>query len=212
MRAESYFKADLFKEAYDAYGRSKQKPSKNPTMQTLMLLHGGQAAGQLKQWKTSFEWLTELRQKFPKSPFVAQATYEQGWALQNMNKLDEALQAFSQVSASSRNELGSRSRFMVGEVLFKQKAYAKAILEFRRVMFGYGGESAPAEIKQWQAKSGFEAGRCATVLASQSQNPQQRSQLIDGAKSFFKYVVDKHPASAEAKPAKDELTKLSPGG
>ncbi len=212
MRAESYFKSDLFKEAYDAYGRAKQKPSKNQTMQTLMLLHGGQAAGQLKEWKTSYEWLAELRQKFPKSPYVAQATYEQGWALQNLGKLDEALQAFSQVSGSSRNELGARSRFMVGEVLFKQKAYAKAILEFRRVMFGYGADSAPAEVKQWQAKSGFEAGRCAAVLASQTQNGQQRQQLIEGAKSFFAYVVDKHPSAAEAKPAKEELTKLGPAG
>ena len=212
MRGESFFKAKQYQDAYGAYERAKAKPSKNPTMQVLTLLHGGQAAGQLKEWETSNQWLAELRTKFPKSPYVAQATYEQGWAQKNLNQLDQALQSFGQVAASSRNELGARARFMIGEVLFLKKDYSAAILEFRRVMFGYGADAAPEEVKQWQAKSGFEAGRCATVLASQERNPQRRAQLVEGAKGFFRYVISDHPKATEVQSAQEQLQRLEPAG
>ena len=212
MRGESFFKAKKYDQAFAAYQRARKRPSKNPTMQVLTLLHGGQAAAQEKEWETSLQWLTELLSQFPKSPYAPQATYEQGWALKNLNRLAPALVAFEQVASTSRNELGARARFMIGEIKFTQKDYSAAILEFRRVMFGYGAEAAPDEIKQWQAKSGFEAGRCATVLASQERNAQRRAQLIEGAKGFFQYVVSSHPESAEAKPAQDQLRRLQPAG
>ena len=210
MRAESYFKQELYEEALKSYDRARQKPSKNPTMQALTMLHGGQAAGQLKKWESSYEWLTGMLETFPKSPYIPQATYERGWAERNLGELEAALKSFTSVSSSSRNELGARARFMVGEILFEQKKYSPAILEFRRLMFGYGGENAPDSIKKWQAKAGFEAGRCASILASQ--NASQRGELIQAARSFFTYVVVKHPQASEAGPAKEELDKLGPAG
>ena len=97
---------------------------------------------------------------------------------------------------------------MNGEILFEQKKYPAAILEFRKVMFGYGGDKAPKEIQKWQAKSGFEAGRCAAILAGQ--NPSQRAELIKAAQNFFRYVVEKHPGASESGSARKELEKLGP--
>ena len=211
MRGECFFKQDRFKDAFASYERAKAKPSRNETMQILTLLHGGQAAAQLKEWKTSSAWISELQTKHPKSAYMPQATYEQGWAQRNLGQLPSALEAFQAVTkASPRNELGARARFMAGEVLFEQKNYAAAILEFRRVMFGFGADKATDAIKQWQAKSAFEAGRCASVLAGQEQNPQRRNQLIDGARGFFQYILEKHPNAAEVGDAKEQLQRLSP--
>ncbi len=211
MRGECLFKQDRFKDAFAAYERAKNKPSRNTTMQVLTLLHGGQAAAQLKDWEASAQWIAELQKKFPKSAYMPQAIYEQGWAQRNLGQLPQALKSFQQVSAAApRNELGARGRFMTGEVLFEQKNYTAAILEFRRVMFGYGADKATDAIKQWQAKSAFEAGRCATVLAGQEQNPQRRNQLIEGAKGFFQYVIEKHPRAPEVPTAKEQLRRLGP--
>lgn len=210
MRGECFYKQNEFKDAFAAYRRAKDKPSRNETMQVLTLLHGGQSAAQLKDWNTSLAWLAELQSNFPNSAYLPQATYERGWAQRNLGQLDAALNSFNQVTATSRNELGARARFMIGEVLFEQKDYNAAILEFRRVMFGYEAEKAPPAIKRWQAKAAFEAGRCATVLASQEQNPQRRSQLVEGAKGFFRYVAEKHAQSTEAGPALEQLKRLQP--
>jgi len=211
MRGECFFKQDRFKDAFAAYERAKSKPSRNETMQILTLLHGGQAAAQLKEWKTSSDWISTLQTKYPKSAYMPQATYEQAWAQRNLGELPQALKAFQAVSAASpRNELGARARFMSGEVMFEQKNYPAAILEFRRVMFGFGADKATDAIKQWQAKSAFEAGRCALVLAGQEQNSQRRNQLIEGAQGFFQYILEKHPKAAEAGDAKEQLQRLSP--
>lgn len=210
MRGECYYKQNQFEDAFEAYRRAKAKPSRNETMQVLTLLHGGQSAAQLKDWNTSLEWLAELQSNFPNSAYLPQATYERGWAQRNLGQLDDALNSFNQVTATSRNELGARARFMIGEVLFEQKDYNAAILEFRRVMFGYDAEKAPPAIKRWQAKAAFEAGRCATVLAGREQNPQRRSQLVEGAKGFFRYVTEKHAQSTEAGPAAEQLKRLQP--
>lgn len=212
MRGECLFKQKKFEEALSAYQRAKEKPSKNETMQVLTYLHAGQSAAQLNEWEQSSEWIAELQSRFPKSPYMPQASYEQGWAQRNLGKLDAALQSFNSVTRVARNELGARARFMAGEVLFEKKDYNKAILEFRRVMFGYGAEKAPDRIKRWQSKSGFEAGRCASLLASRETNPQRRSQLIEGAKGFFQYVAEKHAQSDEATAAQQQLERLQPGG
>ena len=211
MRGECLLKQDKFKDAFAAYQRAKAKPSRNETMQILTLLHGAQAAAQLKEWQTSTQWIATLQKSFPKSAYLPQAIYEQGWAERNLGKLPQALKSFQQVTkASPRNELGARARFMTGEVLFEQKNYSAAILEFRRVMFGFGAEKASDAIKQWQSKAAFEAGRCAAVLAGQEENAQRRSQLIEGARGFFQYVLEKHPRAAEANTAREQLQRLSP--
>lgn len=208
MKGECLFKQNKYEDALATYEKAKAKPSQNQTMQVLTLLHGAQSAGQLKKWEPSAKWIEELIEKFPKSAYVPQAVYERGWAQRNMGQLDEALESFTRVASSSRNELGARSRFMIGEVHFEKRDYNAAILEFRRVMFGYGATKAPDSIKRWQAKSAFEAGRCASVLAGQETTPQRRAQLIEGAKGFFKYVVDNHPSATEAKTAQEQLERL----
>lgn len=211
MQGECFFKAAQHREALKAYKLAKSQPSKNETMRVLTYLHAGQAAGQLKEWKQSLEWLSQLEQQFPNSPYVQQAIYERGWAQQNLKNLDDAFEAFQQVATSSRNALGARARFMAGEVLFLKKDYEQAILEFRRVMYGYGSEKAPPTIKKWQSKSAFEAGRCASVLASSESNPDRRSKLIEDARVFFTYVTEKHAQADEAAAAKKQLQKLQPG-
>ena len=211
MRAESLFKQGKHEAALTAYERAKDKPAKNVTMQALTYLHAAQAAGQLKQWDASIRWIEQLQEKLPSSPYQPQATYELGWAQRNLGQLNEALESFNAVSAKSRNELGARARFMAGEVLFEKKDYAAAILEFRRVMFGYGADKAPDSVKQWQSKSGFEAGRCASVLAGAESDAQRRSKLLQDARGFFQYVAEKHANSTEADAARKQLERLTKG-
>ena len=141
---------------------------------------------------------------------MAEAHYERGWARQNAGQTEDALKDYETAATKSRDHVGARARFMMGEILFTQKQQNEAIREFQRAMFGYGGDQASAETKNWQAKSGYEAGRCAEVQIAAA-NSDAKSKLIADAKRFYTFVIEKHPQlelAAEAKKRLDVLGKL----
>jgi cellulose synthase operon protein C len=211
MQAESLFRAGDYEKAWPAYQEAVKHPAASPAMQVLALLHGGQTASQLKQWDDALELFAQIGEQFPDTPYLPEATYESGWAHQNLGNADEASKAYAAAAEKSRTEVGARARFMLGELLFEQKNHADAIKEFQRAMYGYGGDAAPAETKNWQAKSGFEAGRCAEVQIAAAKDAAAKAKLIADAKKFYGFVVEKHPShelTAEAKKRLEALAQL----
>jgi hypothetical protein len=100
---------------------------------------------------------------------------------------------------------------MMGELLFIQKKHEPALREFQRAMFGYGGDEATPETKTWQAQSGYEAGRCAEVLATTVTDAAAKQKHVSDARRFYTFVVEKHPThelAAQAKRRMDALGKL----
>jgi tetratricopeptide (TPR) repeat protein len=208
MRAECLFKSEEFEESIEAFLQAQAQPAQSETMRVLTYLHGGQAAAQLERWEVSLRWIDQLIRKFPETPYLPQAFYEQGWAQRNLGRLDEALAAFDRVTEKSRSAVAARARFMMGEIHFEKKEFDQAIRQYRRVMFGYGGQQAPDDVRAWQARSALEAGRCATVLAGQQQPGQRREQYLKGARAFFDYVIQNHPQSEVASTAREQLQRL----
>ncbi|NND99405.1 MAG: tetratricopeptide repeat protein, partial [Pirellulaceae bacterium] len=220
MVGECHFKVGSFQDALAAFTTARKRiESSNENAKTvrddaerqvreLVLLHGGQSAAQLKKWDEAISWYDELKERFPATEYLPQLFYETGFAYQQKNDSDRALKFFSEVANNYRNEIAARARFMMGEIYFGNKEFDKAIPEFQRVMFGFGAEKAPDVIKNWQAKSGFEAGRCSEQLMqrAKSDNGRQKSREIAG--KFFQYVIDKHPDHELAPKANDRLEKL----
>jgi tetratricopeptide (TPR) repeat protein len=139
---------------------------------------------------------------------VAEARYELGWARQNAGQEEEALEDYEAAADSSRGEVGARARFMLGELLFGRKEFDQAIRQFQRVMYGYGGDNAPEPVKNWQAKSGFEAARCAEVQIRQASGGA-RAKLIEDAKKAYGFVIEKVPQGELATKAAERLQALS---
>ncbi|TWU26500.1 tol-pal system protein YbgF [Novipirellula galeiformis] len=174
----------------------------------IVLLHGGQSAAQLKKWDDAIAWYDELRERFPATHYLAQVFYETGFAYQQTGNNDKALQMFGEVADNYRNEVAARARFMIGEIHFANRRLDLAIPEFQKVMYGFGAEQAPEPIKNWQAKSGFEAGRCSELLIQQAQTPAAKQKSFDFAVRFFQYVIAKHPQHELAEKAKTQLEAL----
>ena len=205
MIGESHFNQGQFADALKAYakGRSKVRSADDRSetirddaerrVRELILLHGGQSAAQLKQWDDAIGWYEELKERFPATAYLPQLFYESGFAYQQKGLLDRAIKNFAQVADQYRNEVAARARFMIGEIYFGRKEFDKAIPEFQRVMFGFGADKAPDEIKNWQAKSGYEAARCSEVLMQSATTPEAKSKSRNFALQFYQYVVDKHP-------------------
>ena len=98
---------------------------------------------------------------------------------------------------------------MLGEVYFTQKKFDEATREFQKAMFGFGGEAAPEETKNWQAKSGYEAGRCAEVQIATSKDAAAKQKLLADAKRFYTYVSEKHASHELAAEATKRLAALA---
>ena len=211
MKAESLFRQEAYKEAWPAYQAAVKTKASTPAIEVLMLLHGGQSAAQLKLWDESLKLLTAIPEKFPESPLLAEAIYEAGWAQQNLGKNDEALKNYEAAATKSRDHVGARARFMMGELHFAAKKHDDAIREFQRAMFGFGAEQATPETKNWQAKSGYEAGRCAEVQITEAKDAAAKQKAIADAKRLYTFVAEKHAdheLAAQAKKRLDVLNKL----
>ena len=155
MVGECRFEVKDYAGALEAYSVARDQIRKNNDtsrsiddkaerqVRELIMLHGGQSAGQLKQWDAAIGWFDELKERFPSTSYAPQLFYETGYAYQQKNDKQKALNYFSDIANKQRTELGARSRFMIGEIYFGDKEFDKAIDAFQRVMFGYGAEKAP---------------------------------------------------------------------
>ncbi|MFV2066058.1 MAG: tetratricopeptide repeat protein, partial [Pirellulales bacterium] len=200
MQAECLYQLKSYEEALPLFSAASQTTPSKPQMQVLTLLHGGQCAAELQQWEESLRYFDQIPDKFPKTPYLADALGKRGWAKQKMNRLDEAIQDYEQAVTSSRGEAGAYAQYMIGEIQFERKQHKEAIRSFLRVMYGYGGENAVKEVKHWQAMAGYEAGRCAEV----------QKQLAN-AKKYYAFVVGRfgeHELAPKAKGRLDALDKL----
>ncbi len=208
MKAECLFRQEKYEEALPAYSATKDVELSSATSSVLALLHGGQSASQLKQWDNALAFLSQILEKHAESPYLPEACYELGWAKQNSGKEDEAMKEYERAATSSRGAVGARARFMIGELYFNGKKYKEAIPQFQRVTFGYGGDNAPADVKKWQAKAGYETARCSEVQIQGAQ-PADRGKLIADAKKYYQYVIEKHPQDELVPTAKERLEVLS---
>lgn len=175
----------------------------------LVLLHGGQSAAQLEDWNLALDWYNELRTRFPASAYLPQVFYETGFAYQQLDQIDRALKLYGEVAKKYRTEIAARSRFMMGEIYFGQRKFDAAIPEFQRVMFGFGAEKAPDGIKNWQAKSGFEAGRCSELLMQSAKTASAREKARKIATSFYSYVTTRHAGHPLQDKAQQRLEALN---
>jgi tetratricopeptide (TPR) repeat protein len=188
---------------------AKAAKASSPTIEVLIQLHGGQSASQLKKWPEAIAWLEPILKQQPETPYLAEILYELGWAKQNAGKDQEAEADYLQAATKSpRGEVGARAGFMIGELYFNRKEYDAAIRQFQRVMYGFGGADALPEVKKWQAKAGYEAGRCGEVQIKDAK-PADRVKLLADAKTAYTYVVEKHPEDALAGESRKRLEALA---
>jgi TolA-binding protein len=171
----------------DAYARLK--PPSDPQTQAAILLHAGQAAGQLARWTESAEWLERLLRQLPGSPAAPDALCELGVARQKLGKPAEAIAAYEQAIASSGGEAAARAQFLIGKIQAEQNNRKEALVSFEKVVYGYSSA-------RWQAEAALEAARCHEAL----------NQKREAAKMYE--ILAKSPKSEHVAAAKKRLAEL----
>lgn len=214
MVAECAFKLEQFSTAWPQYEQARKALENHPDaasindqVKALIYLHGAQTARELKRWSDVDAWTGRLQDALPESTFKMVAIYEQAFARQNLKRPDEAIQLYEMVAENERNALGARARFMIGEAYFADRNFAKAITEFQKTMYGFGGTQAAEDTKNWQARSAFEAGRCSEIFVADLKG-ERRKKAIDNAVKFYEYILENHDSHEMAAQAKQRIAEL----
>jgi len=162
----------------------------HPTYHALALYRSGECAAALEQWHESERFHQQALNGFPEFELKPEARYGIGWALQQQNKLEEAISYYEKVTEETETETAAKARFMIGECYFAQKKHKEATKHFLKAAFAYGH-------KEWSAMAWFEAARCFEVLQDVAQ-----------AKNCYQQMIDKFPDHLKVSDAKKRLVEL----
>ena len=185
---ECEFKQKAWKAAQDHYARVIT--AKHPKYQALALYRSGECAAALEQWDAGLKFHQQVLAQFPEFELRPEARYGVGWALQQQQKLPEAIAQYEKVTEETDTETAAKARFMIGECYFAQKNHKEATKHFLKTAFAYGH-------KEWSAMAYFEAARCFEVLRDTAQ-----------AKNCYQQMLDKYPGHRKAADARKRLAEL----
>ena len=106
------------------------------------------------------------------------------------NQLNEAYDLFEEVAASGSSTYSVTARYMMGQCLFNQKEYDKAIMQYQKIISQHpGDEKAPTAM--------FRQGVAFEQLSDK-----------ETARVIYKKIIKQHGSSPEAEKAKEKLSKL----
>lgn len=154
------------------------------------LVRLGFAYGMLKQWDASRASYDAVNARFGNnSPFIHEARYGLGWALQNVGQHDAAVNWYAQVANSVGNELGAKAHLQIGLCRLEQKKYGDAVASLLIVPYTF-------DYPELGAIALCEAARALV----EDKKPEQAEKLL-------KKVINDYPKSEWAKVAQERLMK-----
>ncbi len=165
-----------------------------PNVSDRALLRLGHAYLDLKQWEPARQAFEVVPARYGNNnPWVVDARYGQGLALQNQNRLDEAVNVYALITQATQDERAGRARLQIGECRAKQSKWKEAAAEFQTVYLGY-------DIPELKYTAMLEHAR---VLAEEKKT--------DDAVKLLERVIKDAPKDSEyPKAATERLEKLKP--
>jgi tetratricopeptide (TPR) repeat protein len=170
--------------------RDKGEFQNVPGISDRALLRLGYALGLAKQWEPSRQTMEVLVGRFGGSPWVNEARFGMGWALQNAGQFDPAVNAYNQVVAATTNELAAKAHLQIGLCRMAQKKYSDAVSSLLVVPFTF-------DFPELSAAALTEAARA----LSEDKKPEQADRLL-------RRVIKDYPQSEWAKVAQKKLDEM----
>ncbi len=187
---ESLFKLGRHDLASKHLSRVADRFEEDPVYAPSLLRLGESLAAQ-QRWARSERVFTGFLERFPDAEHAYQARYGIGWARENQQRHEEAIQAYRDVVARHQGPTAARAQFQIGECLFAMKRYDQAVRELIKVDILYA-------YPQWSAAALFEAGRCFEKLGKTVE-----------ARTHFQRVAKEHQQTRWAAMASQRLSELS---
>jgi TolA-binding protein len=162
-----------------------------PGVSDRAMLRLGYALGLLGQWDQSRQAYEQLQARFGGgNPWIHEARYGIGWALQNQKQFDPAVNAYAQVVAGTATELAARAQLQIGLCRLEQKRHAEAANAFLVVPFTY-------DYPELSAAALVEAARAHVEMKQNA-----------AAEKLLQRVIKDHGQSKWAEVARERLEAL----
>jgi len=170
--------------------RDKGEFQNLPGVTDRALLRLGYALGLDKKWDASRQAYELMIARFGASPWVHDARYGAGWALQNAGQFDPAVNWYTQVAAATTTELAAKAHLQIGLCRLEQKRYGDAAAALLIVPYTF-------DYPELCATALCEAARALV----EDKKPEQAERLL-------KKVVKDYPTTEWAKVAQERLEKM----
>ncbi|MFN4260055.1 MAG: tetratricopeptide repeat protein [Gemmataceae bacterium] len=157
------------------------------------LLRLGHAYAQLNDWNQSRQAYETMVGRFGNSLWVHEARFGIGWAWQQQKQYDQAVNAYSQVTANTLTETAAKAQLQIGRCRLEQKRYPEACAALLVVPFTY-------DFPELSAVALLEAARC---CGEQGQSQQ--------AERLLERVLRDYPNTEWADAARARLNSLKAG-
>src|SRR5205085_1838045 len=108
-----------------------------PGVSDRALLRLGHALAHLGQWDASRQAHEALAGRFNTSPWIHEARYGIGWALQSQKQYDQAVNYYQLVTAATATETAAKAQLQIGLCRLEQKRYAEAVSALLVVPFTF---------------------------------------------------------------------------
>jgi TolA-binding protein len=188
LLAECDYRQKQWQAAIDHY--APVIAANHPVYAALAIFRSGECAAALEKWSDSLKYHQRVLKEYPDFELKAEARYGTGWALQQQDKVEEAIQAYEKVTEETDTETAAKARFMIGECFFAQKNHKEATKHFLKAAFAY-------RHPEWSAMALFEAARCFEVLKD-----------IEQAKNCYQQLIEGYPQHAKVEDAKKRLREF----
>ncbi|MFQ5494427.1 MAG: tetratricopeptide repeat protein [Phycisphaerae bacterium] len=155
------------------------------------LLRLGESLAARQRWARSEGVFTTYLDRFGDSDQWFQARFGIGWAQEHQQRHAEAISTYQTIVTRHQGPTAARAQFQIGECLFAQKQYDKAVRELLKVDILYA-------YPEWSAAALFEAGRCFEQLGKSVE-----------ARDQFRRVIKDYKESRWAGLASQRLSAMS---
>lgn len=210
MVAESHYRLNNHDLAFAAY--ISAQPAINasttiePKIKWLTMLHGSQSANKTKKYAEAIKLVSPLTTTNADITFKQDAWLELGAAHDGLKQTDQAMENY-RLAAKNLGKTGARAHCMIGDLLFRDKKFDDAAIEFKLVYFGFGGTLAAEDVKPWQAYAVYETARCSFVQVADAPE-QSKPILIAESIKQFEYLLKNYENDRLALDAKKQLETL----
>ena len=212
MLAESLRNQKKYSEAFQAYLTAKPavdaSEDVDEKLKWLTMLHGSQVAIKAKDYSGAISLAKGIESADVDDSFKQDVFLELGNAYKGLKDDAKAIDYWQQASQNT-GKTGARALCMLGDHYFGNKEFSKAVNQFKRVFFGFGGKAATEEVKPWLAYARYEAARCSYVQGLSLTDDEQKNKLIGEAKKHFQALLNDFPGDRLAPEARKQLDLIT---
>jgi TolA-binding protein len=168
-----------------------QDPYRNaPGIADRALARLGFAMAQSGQWEPSRMSFEALVGRFGQSPWIDDARFGMGWALQNQKRYDEAVNVYTELTRHSAAESAARAQVNIGVCRLEQRRPADALKALLAVPLTY-------DYPDCSAAAWYQAAQAQL----QSEKPQEAAKLLNR-------VMKEYPTTSWASLAQRRLAEI----